>query len=316
MTHVGQKGRFRFAGLLRRGKRFRQSMILCHGFPHFRIDHREAHADLVNDIIITLSGMTDAGHAQHLVVLRAVSSRQVAICHDGFRLQRAPDMIRIDKAAKSLPVFLIHILLAVFGEACVIGKMHAHRDLIRIVRVRPIADGIIFVHVDKVNAPIVGGHGRDHAVQLLLAGFLRQQLLMQGKLFFKLLLFCPGFCFRGLDPGQFRNIHAHAQQAEPSGRFPEGDLGRLQVVENRSRGIRHVLQKYVRLVHGHCLAVVFHKVIRGSLVKDLMICQPDDFLRFCFPGIFREGLVAGKIFAGCDLLGKAHGGHVGQQRGG
>ena len=315
MAHIGQEGGLCLAGLLRRGQRLRQRVILRHGFAHLFVDNRESHAHPVHQVIVPLPGMADAGHAQHLVVFRAVSSGQIAVGDDGFCFQRLPHVLRIDKAQESLPVFRIHVPPAVIRETFMVRKMDPLLGMVRIVDVRPVAHGVVLVHVHIVDAPVIGGHGRDHVVQFPLAVFLGQQLFVQRQLLLQLLLLRPGLGFRRFDPGHFRHVHAHTQQAQPSGRLPEGELGGLQVAERLTLCVRHVLKENVGLFHGHGPAVVLHKMIRRRPVKDLVIRKPHHLLGPRFPCVFREGLVAGKVFPGGNLLGKAHGGHIGQQRG-
>ena len=315
MTHVGQECRFCLAGLLRCSERFRQRVIFCHRLAHFRIDHSESNAHLMHEIIIPLPGMADASHAQHLVVFYAVSFRQIAIGHDGFCFKPPPYILRIDKVEEALPVFRIHIPLAVLGESCMVREVHSYRGLVRITRVCPIANGVIRVHIHMIDAPVVRRHGRDHAVQFLLAVFLSHNLLMQRKLFLQFLLFCTCLRFGSFDPGHLCYVHTHAQQAKPPGGFPESDFRRLQVMEISTCRIRHIFEKDIGLVHRQGFAVIFHKMIRSGLIEDLMVCKSDDFFRTCLARVFCKGLVAGKIFPRRHFLGEAHGGHIGQHRG-
>ena len=264
-------------------------------------------------MVIPLIRMPDAGHAQHLIVFRPVSYRQIPIGDNRFRRQCLPHMFRINEPQEALPEFRRHKPLPILPEPCMVGEMFPHRRLFRITGIRPIAHGIIVVHIHMVHAAIVRGQGGNHAVQFLLTVFLCRQLFIQRQLFLQLLLLCPCLCLRRLDPGHLRHIHTHAQQAQPARGFPERDLGRLQIAEIRSGGIRHILEKDMCFPHGHGLAVILHEMIRRRRIKYLMIRQADHFLRSGFPGVFRECLVAGKVSAGGNFLGKAHGGHIGQQ---
>ena len=315
MAHVGQECRLCLAGLLRCGERLRQRVIFGHGFAHFRIDHGKAHTYLVHKVIIPLTRMAHTGHAQHLVVFYAVSFRQIAIGHDGFCFKPPPYILRIDKVEEALPVFRIHIPLAVLGESCMVREVHSYGGLVRITRVCPIANGVIRVHIHMIDAPVVRRHGRDHAVQFLLAVFLSHNLLMQRKLFLQSLLFCTCLRFGGFDPGHLCYVHRHAQQAKPPRGFPESDFRRLQVMEISTCRIRHIFEKDIGLVHRQGFAVIFHKMIRSGLIEDLMVCKSDDFFRTCLARVFCKGLVAGKIFPRRHFLGEAHGGHIGQHRG-
>ncbi len=294
-------------------------MVSGHLFPHLFVNDGEAKPHGVDLVVIPVAGVPHACHAEHFVIVPALSVGQIAVGHDIFGRQYLADVVGIDEVQEALPEFLIDILLAVTGECLVKGEVDAFPDLVRILRIRAVADGVVGIYVDMVDTAVVRGHGGDHAVEFLAALFLGQDLLLQGQFFLlqgqfflQLLLPDPALCLGLLDPGHLCDIHAHAQKAQPAGAVLEGQLGGLEVA-HEAFGVRDILKKYIGLRHGGRLPVVLDEVVSRHRVKDIVVGQADNALRRGLVGILREGLVAGQVAAGRDILGKGHGRHVGQQ---
>ena len=120
-------------------------------------------------------------------------------------------------------------------------------------------------------------------------------------------------CLRGFHPGDFRNIYAHTQRAQPPGGILKLQLRRLKVAYRGPRSVRDVLKEDVRLIHRQGFLVILRKVRRRHRIKDVEIRETHDLLRRCFVRILGKRLVAGKIYSGLRVLGKAHRGHVGEK---
>ncbi len=313
MAHVGEEDRLRLVRILRRRQRFRKRVVLCHGFPHLFIDHGKSEADRMDFVVIPVPGVPHACHPEHFIIFDAVSARKIPVNDDRFRIQRFPDIDGIDELQEILLIFRIHIPFAVIDKSLMIREMHALRRLVRIPRISTVANSIVRIQIDMVDAAVIGGHCSDHTVQLFLLFLFLDQLLLQCQLLFQFLLLGVRFRFRRLNARHLRDIHAHAEQALSPVRIRKFGLCRLQIPENGAGRVRNILKENIRGVHGDRLLIVFHEMIRRLRIEDLMVRQTDDLLRMLLAGVFRKSLVAGKIPSGLDILGKAHGGHIGQQ---
>ena len=94
MAHAREKGRFGAVGLPRRVQGLHQHLALLHGFAHFRVDHREADAHGVDDVVVPVGRVAHARHAQHFIIICAVSVGEIAVGDDVLGGQRAADALR------------------------------------------------------------------------------------------------------------------------------------------------------------------------------------------------------------------------------
>ena len=125
-----------------------------------------------------------------------------------------------------------------------------------------------------------------------------------------------GFLSSGLAPPDahyIRNVRAHAEKAKAPIRIYEFQLRRLEL-SPVAGSIRHVLVKYIRLIHGKRHLVILDEVRSCRRVKDLRVSEARHSFRSLLVGIVREGLVAGEVSPGLNVLREGHGRHVGQKR--
>ena len=121
--------------------------------------------------------MPHACHADHLVIFLSVTLRQVTVSYDQVILECFTHIVRIDEFQEALPVILRNVIVRIPGEALKIRKMDAFRCLIDSVGVSPVADSVILVQVDVIDAAVVRSECSYHFVLLLAALLLFEQLL-------------------------------------------------------------------------------------------------------------------------------------------
>ena len=291
MAHVGEESGFRFIRLFRGFQCLTQCPGLGETFAGFRIHIGKAHADCVHQMIVPVFRVSHTGKTDHLVGLFPVMRNQIEEGDHTFLPQSLPDGIRLNKTLEVLPILGRDVLLPISGNDFFIIEGLSEAQPAFQLGIFLIADALVFIQLHVIDPAIIGGEGRDH-----LGVF--QQLLLQGELFFQLLL-------AGLSlfiPGDFRNINTHAQGAEPARGVGKLQFGGLEISDDRACRIRHVLKKDIGLIHLQRLPVVLHKVGCGLGIEDLKIRQADHTVRRIFMGILGKSLVAGQIFAGLRIF--------------
>ena len=79
MAHVGKERGFGFVCFLSYRKRVAERLILCHVLPGFLVNIRKAHTNRMDDVVLPVLRMTDAGHAKHLVGFFPVPVHKVTV---------------------------------------------------------------------------------------------------------------------------------------------------------------------------------------------------------------------------------------------
>ena len=165
MAHGAEEGRLCSAGLLRTRQRLRQSAILLHGPARLPVNIGKARADRVDDVIFTLLDGADPRDAKHLVPLLAVLVRQIPMGDHGLGCKLPAYVFRIDEAEEALPVRRRDTVLRIVRQAFPKRKgfPFAHFSVWFIGRAD--TDALVLVEIGVVDAPVISGHGRDHAME-------------------------------------------------------------------------------------------------------------------------------------------------------
>ena len=286
MAHVGQEGGLRPVRLLGCRKGLRQGFILFYGSADLGVRIREAGAYMVHSVSFRMLCVLHSGKTHGFVGSCSMPAHHISIGDDVTFPESFPDRLRPDEPKEFLPVLLRNILVRVSCDGCQIGEALPCLEARPVqIRMGAVADALIFLQFQIVDAPVIGGQGRDHSVLLLPLPVSLQQFFLQGQFLFQFLPADASFGLRLLCSGHISYIHAHAQKTQPSGTVREGQPRCLQVPGNTHR-IRNILKEDIGFFHGSRLTVVLHEVLCRHGVEDLMIRQPYHFIRGFFMGIF------------------------------
>ena len=199
MAHVGQECGFCLAGLLRGRQRITESLLLLHGVAGIRIHIHEAGAHTVDLLRVLIARMVNAGKADGLITFFSVALHHISMRNDALPFQPFADGVRLDEAQKLLPILIFYILIGISRHSGEIGKMLPHLKARRVqIRVCLVANALILIQFQIINAPVVGSQSRDHLVLLFPMPFLLQQLFLQRKTVLQFLLLYTVFRFGGL----------------------------------------------------------------------------------------------------------------------
>ena len=142
----------------------------------------------MNEMVRAVFLVADACSPDHLVVLPAVTSGEIAVGEDRFLGKAFTDVIRIDKLHEAFTVVLIHGVVRIPGEPVVERELYAFFRLIAIFGVAPVADTFVLIQVDIVDTSVIRGHRRDHAVLNGPSLLFFEQLGLERELLFHLFL--------------------------------------------------------------------------------------------------------------------------------
>ena len=111
---------------------------------------------------------------------------------------------------------------------------------------------------------------------------------------------------------QLGDVHAHAEQAQPSGGIVEYHFccPELTWIPHR---VNNIFKEYVWRIYQERFFVILRKMPGRVRIEYVKIRQPDGLRGRSFMRVFREPLIAVKIGPGLSVLGEAQGGHVVQQ---
>ena len=155
MAHAREECCFRFIGLLRSFQSFSKSLILFQRIAHFLVDYGKSEADSMDGIIVTFIGMTFARHTDHLVIFFSVSLCEIAVYDNEIICQSLTDVIRIYELKESVAVAFCNRVIRIFREELIVREMNAFCRLFLIRGIGSVADGIIFIEIDMVNATVI-----------------------------------------------------------------------------------------------------------------------------------------------------------------
>ena len=185
MTHIGQKGCFGFACLFRVQKRLRQQFALLQRPPGFGIHVREAGAYSMDRMVIPVLRVPDTGEADDLVGLPPVSGHHICVGDDALLLQSFLDCFRLNEFQKFFPVLIRNVPVRVVRHRFEILESVTDPEAVIDVRVSLVADAVIRIKLQVINAPVVRGEGGDHLALLRSSRLFRQELLLQFDLLFQ-----------------------------------------------------------------------------------------------------------------------------------
>ena len=130
-------------------------------------------------VIVAVFRVTFARHTDHLVVFFSISLRQIAVHDQCVIRQRLAHIVRIDKLKESLAVILRNRLLSILREVIKICEMLVLGRLLLIGRVGSVADGVVVVEIDVINAPVIRCQSGDHFVLLISVLILFDELFVR-----------------------------------------------------------------------------------------------------------------------------------------
>ena len=235
----------------------------------------------MHHMIVAFFRSPHAGGADHLIVFPISVPGQIAIRDNGLRSQSFTNVVWIDEIQKAVAIHVCDVAVGIICETFEVREMDAHRRLVGIGGIVPVTHGIVLIEVDVIDAAIVRGHSRYHAIRLVF----------------------------GAGVG---HIHADAKDAQPARLIDKLELRRLKVAYNAVRS-SHILGIDKGFLHGKGLPVVINKMFRRCSREDLCIRQPDRILRAFQMRIIGKGLVASQVNSCLRILGEAHDGHIVQE---
>jgi len=156
VAHVGEEGCLGLVGLLGRVESVSQSLLGLKLVPRLFIDVREAGADLAHRMAFFFFFVFFfyAGKLDGLPGLLAVNFYHVAVRDDLMILQGLSDMIYLYELKEWLSVLLQNVVVAVCFDSFEIAELITLPES-RQVGTGLIANALVFVEVDVVNAPVV-----------------------------------------------------------------------------------------------------------------------------------------------------------------
>ena len=116
VAHVGKERGFGFVCFLSYRKRVAERLILCHVLPGFLVNIRKAHTNRMDDVVLPVLRMTDAGHANHLVGFFPVPVHKVTVADYETFFQRRPYGFRVNKVQETFPVTVCNKLFRILGK--------------------------------------------------------------------------------------------------------------------------------------------------------------------------------------------------------
>ena len=128
-------------------------------------------------MVVAFFRPSDARGADHFIILAPVAPRQVTVGDDGFGHKAGADIVRVDESHETVPVHLRDAVIGIPGKALEIREVDARPGLLMILGIVAVADAVVLVKIDIVDAAIIRGHGGDHAVGL---GLLMVDVLTQA----------------------------------------------------------------------------------------------------------------------------------------
>ena len=173
MAHVGEERGLRPVGLLRRGQRFAQNMVLLEGLPGFGIHIGKTQSNRVHLAVVPVLRMANAGKADHDIDCPALFVDLIAIRDHALLPQPFPDGVGIRKLQEIFAILIGHGIPRVRPDALHIGKVLADFEIPFLAGFL-IADPLVLVQMDEIDAPIIRTERCDQLVLQLAAVLLLQ----------------------------------------------------------------------------------------------------------------------------------------------
>ena len=198
VTHVRQERGLGLVRLLGCRQGVAQCLLLADGLSRLAVNVRKAGADAVNIPASVVLRPAHRGEADHLIGLPAVAFYHVRIRDDSGVPQPLLHRRRLNELHKLFPVGFRDILLRVSLHRVEIREMLSRLESVRKVRVLLIADAVVLVQFNVVDAPVIRAQRGDQPALLFPLLLLLEQLILQGKPLFHLRPLHAVLCIRGL----------------------------------------------------------------------------------------------------------------------
>ena len=141
------------------------------------------------DMIISVLWMTHTCHTYHLIVFLTLPFSKIAVTDKRILCKCCSYVIGIYELKEFLPVSFINSVFGVPFETVMVIKMYTFLALLGIAGIFPVANGIVLIEIDMINASVIRSHGCYHPVLIFTTFLLFYKLIRKSNLLFHLFLF-------------------------------------------------------------------------------------------------------------------------------